>query len=1044
MQINELRRQWDANREAYKSKEIGSGVHSFVKEILKSSEILNLSEFASKKEAIHVNFSFIHDTEATKNGRPDFVLFIDNNVIIPVECKCYTKIEEGINQLLRYQIDYNKHYGILTDGYSWRFYRSSKYTIFTIDEIFNNIEDFKIYWKEYIKSENFYKELFNNNYELFNTKIILNDNNNRPIFFDDITNLIRIFKVKMKKIGAFDDLFNQEENEKIALETSYAYLIQFILFKVLVDNNFKKINQDYEKILIRIKKAIQDSDLYSIITNEIKNISEYISKNIYKPFKYEQEIISKKLIDTLQKTPDIEDIAPWLDIITFIDKYDFSNIKNEIFGFIYENYLKDLYGDEKKGQYFTDPAVVNLMLKELGYTSDNIRPLDKNDLSIIDPSCGAGTFLYSAVNEIINAFDNNTFENARIIEKLIDFNIFGLDIEEFPLFLTEMNIIMRMLPIIVNDNFENPVYDKLKIFKTNDSIAEFSDVGISTDESNLFSHLKGNALDYPSFMRSEKDLNDMLISMQDHMGIRQRFDYVIGNPPYISYLECSKKNLKSFSLMKDMNNKLKLNNIYSVNLHSVPNNRKKYSPRPNLFSFFIALGFALLKDNGKICYIIPQTVLVNSDLDVIRYYLANNTTIEKIITFNVKLFVGRGLKQNKPVYTSSLIFIARKNKPNINHIIELKNYISIEQEITDLEYYFNNTKIFTSTIRQTDLLNDLHSWNYLLSDKIFIFFKDIYNKNSDISKYYEHSLAQLNFNAQFYFDGSINILKKNITDNPINSNDYKIPHLKHGNIFASILGYYRSDIKIKEAQGSQGLIIAKPKYKILWKYINFDGFYFSDIDNLLPMYQQYCIASDNKDEILYLYSILTSKINIVYLNKMLRVENEDKLTFILGLTPLKKLIKIPVINDKTMMIKKKIIYLTNEYINNNKIKLGDLIDFSKIKIQKFDKLLLKKDKLTIQFDKRLMELPFDKNNYEIIKNVIQIINKEEPHSISILKNFLVKKDLTNIFNEINDYIFIMYFNLSISNVDNMNDIKIVINKNKYYKYINNEYHNILN
>ena len=96
------------------------------------------------------------------------------------------------------------------------------------------------------------------------------------------------------------------------------------------------------------------------------------------------------------------------------------------------------------------------MTQEIGYTKDKIKKKDKDKLSIIDASCGAGTFLYSAVDRLIDSFGGGTKEQAKHIAGLIDKNIFGLDIAEFPLYLAEMNILMRMLPLIVNDSYENP------------------------------------------------------------------------------------------------------------------------------------------------------------------------------------------------------------------------------------------------------------------------------------------------------------------------------------------------------------------------------------------------------------------------------------------------------------------------------------------------------------------------------------------------------------------------------------------------------------
>ncbi|MEK7066493.1 MAG: glycosyltransferase family 2 protein, partial [Patescibacteria group bacterium] len=103
---------------------------------------------------------------------------------------------------------------------------------------------------------------------------------------------------------------------------------------------------------------------YKSILSVIDNISAKISENIYRPFIEEQKYISQKIQQLYRKVENqLSDVSLWLDIFVFIKKYRFENVKNEIFGFIYENYLKELYEDKQKGQYFTDPAVVNFMLQ---------------------------------------------------------------------------------------------------------------------------------------------------------------------------------------------------------------------------------------------------------------------------------------------------------------------------------------------------------------------------------------------------------------------------------------------------------------------------------------------------------------------------------------------------------------------------------------------------------------------------------------------------------------------------------------------------------
>ncbi|GHT18472.1 hypothetical protein AGMMS4957_00850 [Bacteroidia bacterium] len=547
MTITELQDKWQHNAEFYKTVEVGSGVHEFVKDFFTSSDLLRLTSTPKKTGKFG---TFVHDTEAGERGRPDFVIYAADDVTIPVEVKCFGRIEEGKNQLFRYQLDvakqYSKQFGILTDGNEWRFYRAGQYRRFYLSELLEKPNDFLIFWNDYTKPENYYVGIFNpeGQSNLFEEKLNLNIAENRSLFFEDTTRLISKFRVKLKTIGVLTLLTEKQE-----VETAYSYLIQFILYKVLVDSGFKKFISEYKKMIRIIKKSILDSDFYNVIVRDIKDISEYISKNIYKPFADEQSSINQKLADVLKRDLTIDEIAPWLDIIVFINKYDFGNLRNEIFGFIYENYLKDLYQNENRGQYFTDPDVVNFMLEELDYTPETIRK-NPDKISLIDSACGAGTFLYSAVDAILESLDAQfTKEQAQKTEQLITNNIFGLDIEEFPLYLAEMSILMRLLPLIINDDYENPIDKKIKVFKTKDSISEFLDaeIGVVNPEIDYPSLFLKTDLGYPSFMRDNKNLQEMIESMQGQNGERMRFDFVVGNPPYISYNDCCRQKISFIS-----------------------------------------------------------------------------------------------------------------------------------------------------------------------------------------------------------------------------------------------------------------------------------------------------------------------------------------------------------------------------------------------------------------------------------------------------------------------------------------------------------------
>jgi len=184
-----------------------------VKKLFLSPEVFDLQEgkLSTKDESRRLEFI----EEARKKGRrADVVIFIENDVVIPVEIERLGNITAGISQLFQYQKDWRKKYGILTDGNEWRLYRSSQYKAFFIDEILDNPKDFLAYWQFYIKPENYYIELFNTDSQknLFNDKLDLNVAENRVTFFDEITQLIVKFKSKMSAIGVFEkDLSKREE-----------------------------------------------------------------------------------------------------------------------------------------------------------------------------------------------------------------------------------------------------------------------------------------------------------------------------------------------------------------------------------------------------------------------------------------------------------------------------------------------------------------------------------------------------------------------------------------------------------------------------------------------------------------------------------------------------------------------------------------------------------------------------------------------------------------------------------------------------------------
>ncbi len=603
----------------------------------------------------------------------------------------------------------------------------------------------------------------------------------RERFFEDITDIIRKLKDKLLNAGYFSTFTDEKERDKKATEIAYSYIIQFILYKTLVDNSFDDFEAEFDKLSKSIHQNLKKESFNSVLMI-LEGMSGKISENIYKPFNKEQAEILAQVQEIVHSGEDnIMKVSPFLDIFVFIKKYHFADVQNDIFGAIYENYLKELYEEKQLGQYFTDPAVVNFMLEEIGYNVEEIKKRNHDNISIMDPSCGSGTFLYSAVREIVKSRDYSKKEESKKIEQEVLDNVFGLDIAEFPLYLAEMSILMKMLPIIIDKKYNNPIDKKLKLFVTEDSVAEF--VGEISGKAGDPDNQIRMDFGYSGFMRDKEDLFEMKQSLNPVKGgnkliPRRRFDFVIGNPPYIGYNECSKMGIRVFKLLKRNKSNVSLNNIYGWNLHSIPNNRKKYSPKPNLYSFFLALGFALLKDNGRFCYIIPQTLLTAGDLDVLRYHLSIEYTIEKIYTFAGNLFIGRGTEQKTKVPTSSLIIVCTKKKAPKNHNVECVHLPDTDLDIKDVFPALNAKRLsLAKSFLQKQLQENVENWNFVKWDADWFRVYEKYKINSEsLEMYYNHKKAEEIFGKRFYFDGGALIDEKKIID--INNKDFELFNYK--------------------------------------------------------------------------------------------------------------------------------------------------------------------------------------------------------------------------------------------------------------------------
>jgi len=301
--------------------------------------------------------------------------------------------------------------------------------------------------------------------------------------------------------------------------------------------------------------------------------------------------------------------------------------------------------------------------------------------------------------------------------------------------------------------------------------------------------------------------------------------------------------------------------------------------------------------------------------------------------------------------------------------------------------------------------------------------------------YFDNSQAKKLFNSEFYFDVGFILEKTHETEILNESNDFELIDFKNFIGFSTYLPtkFYPNDLKkIELPKNSQGFKTLEKKYKIIWNKERTYKFYYTDRNILPNMSSQQIITSDNQQEMFYLFALLNSKINEHIFKKLFMVENEKSGLYIV-VRRLKEFIKTPIINEKNVHIKNQIIKLVEELINSEQLKLADLVDFSNVMFQKIDNITFSNDFITLFNENnsvkcKIIEKP------DLIQRTIKDISFVHKIEIQKIKNlFCIDKILQNdIVEKINNLVFILYFNIEIVDIENIN---AKLESNKYYEYI---------
>lgn len=220
-----------------------------------------------------------------------------------------------------------------------------------------------------------------------------------------------------------------------------------------------------------------------------------------------ETVFTEELVDTIPFLAD-EAVDLWRDMVDDIERYDFTRFDYEVIGRIFERLIAP---DErhKLGQYFTPSHVVDLI---------NAFCIRSPNVKVLDPGCGAGTFLVRAHSRLKRL--NPEAKHEELLEQL-----WGIDISRYPAHMSVINLAGRDLassenyPKIVHDDFFKvfPEQTKYEFYRRTYDVTGLSTEKVKTTVP-LFDAVVGN----PPYTRQE-EMEDLFSGLKEraHNAIRQ-------------------------------------------------------------------------------------------------------------------------------------------------------------------------------------------------------------------------------------------------------------------------------------------------------------------------------------------------------------------------------------------------------------------------------------------------------------------------------------------------------------------------------------------
>jgi len=150
-----------------------------------------------------------------------------------------------------------------------------------------------------------------------------------------------------------------------------------------------------------------------------------------------------------------------------LDKIDLTTVKVDLLRRIYQRFF-DKATRRALGEFYTNEELVKEVLKAAGYEGPDI--LEK---TLLDPTCGSGTFLILAIEKFLEEAAKKRLDPAEILKRVSN-QIVGIDVHPFAVAMARVNYLMATARLLNQGTLSAVGEFRLPIYWS-DSLAEFAE-----------------------------------------------------------------------------------------------------------------------------------------------------------------------------------------------------------------------------------------------------------------------------------------------------------------------------------------------------------------------------------------------------------------------------------------------------------------------------------------------------------------------------------------------------------------------------------------